>query len=140
MTLTEKLARLEAKHGPVIAQVASKSEPDTKRDVRYRDGQYWCACIGWHIRKTCRHVDYCRARGYISQLHSPTKAASFIESDEAERIVGDVLRAGGIFATGTQQQRMVTKLRLILAMPVTTHVTPDALTFGSGVRQIVLED
>lgn len=156
--LSRKMARL-ALRGPVIAQIASASEPDKTYDVRYRSGDgYWCSCIGFQIRKRCRHVDYCKVRGWTQPQTSvvpegrsvttpATKVArtTFPERDTAAEILHAVLRAGGVYANELQTDRMTTKLRILLAdrtpaRVVPEYAAPSDLGIGHSVRKIILED
>jgi hypothetical protein len=138
-----KQARLEA-HGPVVGQIASADKPDVFYDVRFDGKVYWCPCVGFAIRKHCRHADYCRKGGFSVPMAVPGNTSirygRFNTLDEALGEVHALLRGGGY---GDYLCRAVADARTQLrTTPVTTdwkQLTGDAAPVFAG-RRIVLED
>lgn len=65
----------------LLGTVASDSQPDTEYEIkRSPDGTLGCACMGWAIRKHCKHLD-----GYHASA-LPAKAVREVVAREQVRV------------------------------------------------------
>lgn len=147
MTPEEKEARLLALHGPVVADVTSYSEPDKEYRVRYKQGVYWCPCVGHAIRKQCRHAAQTRFEGVTPQKAQAALAASVNAGpDPIVAIIDAMLKEGGLVVAQSTRGRMTNKLRTLLDAYRPPEPEPELVAVGArrmggfAVRKIVLED
>lgn len=146
MTAAEKAARKQARldaRGPVVGQIASADKPDVFYDVRFDGKAYWCPCIGFAIRKHCRHADYCEQGGFSVPMAVPANSVT-PDRSVATRILRIVLDAGHVYVNEREHARMVVCLaeQLALYAPVQAAPlsTPSMNSGGFAMRRIVLED
>lgn len=84
--------QVENLFGPVVAEVASSSNPKKSYQVRMKNGAWSCACAGWKFRRTCRHIDYCKENG----IATPEKRDPLVDAikDAFDLYMGPLLNFG----------------------------------------------
>jgi len=150
----------DARYGPVVARVNSKSQPDKIYEVRrHVDGHLTCNCKGWIFNreqpKRCTHTDAVGGTFTRWKLSMDRRAGVGVPEDRATKIVKELLGIGGFYAISSGRTdptpgtiaRMAGALRQYLRADE-MRVVPDPTAVAarandlllSGPRMITLDD
>lgn len=142
--------------GPVVAEVRSRSEPDKPAyKVRLHQGALNCNCMGWRIRKTCRHCDEtARQLGPLVAVSAPKKTKTAVlpkelqqrPSERTDPLVKTILEVFDRFGLSSWRkvdfaQDLAANIRAKGSAEPIQEPTPGPTLLGNGkVRMIFLED
>jgi hypothetical protein len=139
----------EARYGPIVAIVNSRTEPDKRYEVRQKNGTLSCQCPGWRFSKSlpraCRHTRATQLQGPVQamtpQAVTAAKAApSPTVQEEARLAAKDVLQYRGTHEavlTAAAQRIEVAMRKFLKALP--TPAIP-VMVEATGFRLITLDE